>query len=188
MGKKGIITLACCLSVFLVIAVACTPSEVEPTETRTPSTPPLATISPTEPPATVESDETADVIFHNGIVMTMEVGYPVAEAIAIRGDRILAVGNDEEMLGLTGPETQLIDLDGQTLLPGFADGHTHILAFPGRRGASLDEAQDVALRQGFTSVTEMWADDGFVQELLDAESAGRLRLTTLGPWTITATP
>jgi predicted amidohydrolase YtcJ len=108
--------------------------------------------------------------------MTMEVGYPVAEAIAIRGDRILAVGNDEEMLGLTGPETQLIDLDGQTLLPGFADGHTHILAFPGRRGASLDEAQDVALRQGFTSVTEMWADDGFVQELLDAESAGRLRL------------
>lgn len=176
MGKKGIITLVCCLSVFLVFAAACKPAVVEPTEAHTLPTSPPATISPSEPPATVEVDDPADLIFHSGTIMTMEVGNPIAEAIAIRGDRILAVGTDEEILDMVGANTQLVDLDGQTLLPGFADGHTHILAFPGRMGLSLDEAQDVALRQGFTSLTEMWADNGYLQELLDAEADGRLRL------------
>jgi len=106
----------------------------------------------------------------------MDADFAVAEAIAIQGDRIFAVGSSEEILGMAGPETEVIDLAGQTLLPGFADGHTHILVFPYRMGKNLDEAQDLALSLGFTSVTEMWADDGFIQELLDAEATSRLRL------------
>ncbi len=172
MGKKGIISLTCHLTMFLVLAAACEPGLVS----RMPSTSAPVATSPSEPPATVDSDETPDVIFHSGTVMTMEAGYPVFEAIAIRGDRIIAVGNDEEILDLAGADTQLIGLNGQTLLPGFADGHTHILAFPERMGYSLDEAQDVALRQGFTSLTEMWGDEAFIQELLNAEAGGHLRL------------
>lgn len=129
----------------------------------------------------VSANRSADMIFHNGTILTMEspateVECPVAQAIAIQGERILAVGSDLEILALTGPETQVIDLAGQTVLPGLVDGHTHILLFSLITGRTLDEAQDVALSFGFTSVTEMFADEPFLEELMQAEEAGRLRL------------
>jgi len=80
------------------------------------------------------------------------------------------------VLALMGPSTQVIDLAGRALVPGFVDGHTHILAFPERKGKSLAEAQETALRYGFTGVNEMWADQGFLDELMQAEREGDLRL------------
>jgi len=81
-----------------------------------------------EPPVTPK----ADVIFTHGNVYT---GVPVmsafkairrAEAIAVRGNRIQAVGENSEILKLRGPETQVIDLGGRFLMPGFNDAHAHL--------------------------------------------------------------
>ena len=162
-----------------------TPAPVPPTAGSPTATPTAEeTATPQAPTATPTGDESevtpsagsADVIFHNGTVLTMEADYPEVEAIAIQADKIIAVGQDEEVLALQGPETQLVDLAGRTLLPGFVDGHTHVLRFPDRASKTLDEAMEVALGHGLTSVTEMSADGPFLEQLLEAEREGRLRL------------
>jgi predicted amidohydrolase YtcJ len=77
--------------------------------------------------------ETADVIFHNGHVVTMDADRPTAQAVAVRGDRILAVGTGEEIERHRGPQTQLVDLRGATAVPGLIDAHLHF----GRMGAKM---------------------------------------------------
>ncbi len=116
----------------------------------------------------------ADVIFYNGIILTMEDNLPQAQAIAIKGDRIQAVGSNTDILSLQRSGTQVIDLHGLTLLPGFIDGHTHVLWVP--EGKTLDEVQQVALDLGLTSVTEMTANQEYIDRLLSAEAAGLMRL------------
>lgn len=67
----------------------------------------------------------ADTIVFDGKVWTVDRDHPTAQAVAIRQGRIVRVGTDAEVLKLKGPKTRLIDLAGQTLLPGFNDAHTH---------------------------------------------------------------
>ena len=66
-----------------------------------------------------------DTIFHGGPILTMEEHSPRAEAVAVHGERILAVGRLEEILALRKNATELVDLEGQTLLPGLIEPHTH---------------------------------------------------------------
>jgi predicted amidohydrolase YtcJ len=106
----------------------------------------------------------------------MDENQPSADAIAIRQGLIQAVGSNEEVFALQGPDTRVINLHGKTMMPGLIDGHTHILAFSDRMGKSLDEAQDTALRYGFTTVNEMWSDEGYIDRLMEAEELGDLRL------------
>ncbi len=68
-----------------------------------------------------------DLILHNAKIVTLDERFSIAQALAIRGDRIVAVGRDEDILGLSGPDTQRLDLDGKTVLPGLIDSHTHPL-------------------------------------------------------------
>lgn len=68
---------------------------------------------------------TASVVFRNGTVHTMVPGQRTVEAIAIRGSAILATGSVAESAQLTTSRTQIIDLEGRTLLPGFIDPHHH---------------------------------------------------------------
>ena len=70
--------------------------------------------------------DTADTIFHNGVLWTGVGGYPGATALAVSGGRIVAVGDSPEVLALRGSGTQVVDLAGQTLIPGFVDAHAHI--------------------------------------------------------------
>lgn len=72
---------------------------------------------------TLSSGET--VIFRGGPIITMNTAMPEAEAIAIRGDRILAVGSRQEVEARAGSGAQLVDLDGRTLMPGLIDAHMH---------------------------------------------------------------
>jgi len=65
------------------------------------------------------------MIFRGGTVHTMAGQQPLAEAVAIRGKTILAVGSNAEIDALTGPETEVIELAGRTMLPGFVEGHIH---------------------------------------------------------------
>ncbi len=68
------------------------------------------------------------------------------------GDRILAVGTNEDILALQVAETQTVDLQGSTLMPGFVDPHTHILNIAARQPGSSDfqQAQQLALRNGLS--------------------------------------
>jgi len=67
----------------------------------------------------------ADRIYLNGAVITVDADNTVAAALATRGERILAVGSEAQMRALAGPDTQLVDLHGGALLPGFIAAHEH---------------------------------------------------------------
>lgn len=69
--------------------------------------------------------EPADVIFHGGAIITMNAAQPLAGALAVRSGKIAAVGSLVEVMGLRGKKTQLRDLHGAALLPGFIDAHGH---------------------------------------------------------------
>jgi predicted amidohydrolase YtcJ len=70
--------------------------------------------------------EAADLILTNGRVYTLDEAQPWAEAVAIQGERILAVGSNGDVRRYVGSETETIDLDGVFALPGFNDAHVHI--------------------------------------------------------------
>ena len=77
----------------------------------------------------------ADLILLHGKVRTQDSNRSVAQAFAIRGNAIVAVGTDEFVSALIGPQTQTIDLAGQTVLPGIIDAHTH----PAESAQALDK-------------------------------------------------
>ena len=90
--------------------------------------------------ATDEVQELADVVLTNGKVVTVDDALPEAQAIAIRGDRIIAVGTNEEITALVGELTSTIDLAGRLALPGFIEGHGHYTSL-GRSKTILDLTQ-----------------------------------------------
>ena len=69
----------------------------------------------------------ADMIVTGGRILTMDPDQPVAAAMAIRGDRILAVGAAGDIEGLVGSQTTRLDVRGLTITPGFIDAHSHPL-------------------------------------------------------------
>ena len=69
---------------------------------------------------------TADIIIRNARVLTMDEAQPRAEALAIAGNTILAVGSDDGIAAYSGPDTRIIDARGATVLPGFNEAHLHI--------------------------------------------------------------
>lgn len=68
----------------------------------------------------------ADLVLTNGKVITVDDRFSIASAVAIKDGRFCAVGTDAQILATTGESTQRIDLGGQTVLPGFIDGHAHM--------------------------------------------------------------
>lgn len=72
------------------------------------------------------AEQPASLILFDGAVWTVDARQPSAQAVAIRGDRIVRVGSDREVLRLKGRDTQVVDLDGRMVLPGFIDAHTHM--------------------------------------------------------------
>ena len=82
-----------------------------------------------------EMSSEADFILFGGDIITMDNRNPTVEALAIKGDKILATGNFDEVFALSGPCTQLIYLDNQTLLPGFIEPHQHAIFATKFRGS-----------------------------------------------------
>ena len=72
-------------------------------------------------------EATGTIVFHNGMVYTLDPGQPWAEAVAVRGRDILAVGSDAEATAAAGSGARMVDLDGRMLLPGFVEAHIHPL-------------------------------------------------------------
>lgn len=112
-----------------------------------------------------------DLVLLNGKVVTVDDRFSIQEAVAVREDRILAVGTSAEIRTLVGPATRVVDLRGRTVVPGLIDSHIHML------------------RAGFRWKQEVRLDDAAsVEEILARirERAARVRpgewILTLGGW------
>ncbi len=91
--------------------------------------------------AEVPGVEPADLLLVNGTLRTVDDALPVAEALAVRGERIVAVGSSAEILELRGPDSEVIDLEGRTAIPGLIEGHGHYTSF-GESLMTLDFRHD----------------------------------------------
>jgi predicted amidohydrolase YtcJ len=89
----------------------------------------------------------ADLVIINAHVRTMDEGRPEAEAVAVIGNRIVAVGSTAEIKRLVGPNTRVIDAGGRLVLPGFNDAHVHFIS-GGFQLANID-LRDAATPQEF---------------------------------------
>ncbi|MFW9871318.1 MAG: amidohydrolase family protein, partial [Candidatus Thorarchaeota archaeon] len=124
-----------------------------------------------------EEELSPDTIIHNGTIITMEQYPEQAEALAIQGESILAIGNESDILAMAGPNTRVIDLDGRTLTPGFIDSHAHWIRRRDVLNQSLpDEAMENALSNGWTSITEMTANPNTLGELIALDQQDNLRI------------
>src|SRR3984957_7958167 len=68
-----------------------------------------------------------DLIFHRGLVTTLDRSNPAASAVAIKDGVFTAVGRDQDIMKLAGPATKIVDLKGRRVLPGLIDNHLHII-------------------------------------------------------------
>jgi len=69
----------------------------------------------------------SDLILTNGKIITVDERFSIAQAVAIRGDRVTATGTDQEIARLAGANTRRIDLKGKAVIPGLIDNHMHLL-------------------------------------------------------------
>ena len=67
----------------------------------------------------------ADTVFYNGKVLTVDNDFTIAQAVAVRDGKFLAVGTSDRIVAMAGPETRRIDLQGKTVIPGILDIHQH---------------------------------------------------------------
>src|SRR5437879_2368240 len=69
----------------------------------------------------------ADLILINGKIVTVDDRFAIAQAVAVKGERIVAVGKNQEVAKLAGPATRRLDLRGKTVIPGLIDNHAHFI-------------------------------------------------------------
>src|ERR1700694_247997 len=79
-----------------------------------------AAVGHAQPPA-------ADLILSNGKIITVDERFSIAQAVAIRGNRIVATGTNQEITQMAGPNTRRMDLQGRAVIPGLIDNHMHLL-------------------------------------------------------------
>ena len=106
--------------------------------------------------------EPADLILTGGTVVTVDEDNPSAEAVAIRGAKIQAVGSHDEIAALAGPGTEVVELGGRLVVPGFVEGHGHFMSL-GRAQMILDlttaESWDEIVEQVRAATAEAGPDE-----------------------------
>ena len=113
--------------------------------------------------ASAYSKPAATLMITNAAIYTVDKQHPKAEAVAVIGDRIVAVGSSAEMDLWRGPETKVIDARGKLLLPGFNDAHLHFIS----GGAQLDQV----------NLTDAESPQDF-----DGRIAAQIKKTLKGEW------
>ena len=129
------------------------------------------------PPAQTALPQAADLVLVNGKVVTVDDRFTIAEALAVSGQRIVAVGGRAEIEKLKGPQTRVIDLAGRTVIPGLIDNHSHWiraaehneLRFDGitsrRQALKLLAARVQAVGAGeWIAVLGGWSEEQFTDE------------------------
>jgi predicted amidohydrolase YtcJ len=171
-SRRDFLKLA--LSGIGVFLASCLPRGLRnptPASTAVQTTP----ANPTGSPQAVLNGE-AEVIFSGGTILTMDAANTIGEAIALKGNQILAVGTNEQVQKQRGTNTQLIDLQGRTLMPGFIDAHNHMGQSAQGDAAKFQQLQDEALRGGITTTTEMYVDPTVLDQLKGFDQSGLMSL------------
>ena len=112
----------------------------------------------------------ADLVLFNGKIVTVDENETIAEAVAVKDGRIVAVGADSEVLRIKGAATNSIDLKGKTVVPGFIDSHCHMISTGlGNAAGNLD-----------------LSEEGGVQSISDLKSKIRERASKIpkGSWIV----
>ena len=124
--------------------------------------------------------EPADLVLRNGKIVTVDDAQPEAEALAVVGDRIVAVGSNRAIASYIGASTEVIDLDGQLAVPGFIEGHGHFMRV-GEAQLNLDLTQVRSWEEIVSMVDHVVGDQaagtwilgrGWHQEKWDSVPAG----------------
>ena len=124
-----------------------------------------------------QTNSSPDIIFHNGEILTMEESPTQVEAIAIRNESILAIGDENDILAMAGSNTHIINLEGRTLLPGFIDSHSHHLGDRNLVNQSTpEEVIESALSSGWTSISELFVNQDRLDELRSLDQHNDLRI------------
>jgi predicted amidohydrolase YtcJ len=90
-----------------------------------------------------KTQKIADLILINGNIITVEENFPEAEALAVKGDRIMSLGKNDEILKYKGEHTKVIDVEGRTVIPGLIDAHMHFIGLgEGSKKIYLDKTTD----------------------------------------------
>lgn len=119
---------------------------------------------PTVPPLVLHYPELALI---NGKVVTVDDGFSIRDAVAVRDGKILAVGTTADIRALVGPSTRVVDVNGRTVIPGLIDSHVHML------------------RAGFRWAEEVRLDDATsVEEILE-RVRNRAAVIRPGQWILT---
>jgi predicted amidohydrolase YtcJ len=121
-------------------------------------------------PFIIGQQSTPDLILLNGKIFTSDSARPYVEALAIRGDRIVAVGTSNNISRLAGPQTKRVDLGGRVVIPGINDAHYHC------------DVEPSGFRLQFKSMDPAWHE--VVNQLTAAEAKaprGTLILGDIGP-------
>ncbi|MCP4660104.1 MAG: amidohydrolase [bacterium] len=107
--------------------------------------------------------EPADLVLVGGKIVTVDDSHPEAEALAARGDTIVAVGSRREIEPYVGPATEVIEIEGRLAIPGFIDGHGHFMGLGDSRlqldlgnAASWDEIVAMVAEAVATSESGQW--------------------------------
>jgi predicted amidohydrolase YtcJ len=119
----------------------------------------------------VDSPETApDLVLFNGKIFTSDVAHPYVQALAIRGERIVATGDTDKIRALAGPQTKQIDLAGRTVIPGINDAHYHLALTPSNEFYLRFKSPNPSLAQAalFAEVRQAQTSDTVAAALDDA--------------------
>jgi len=112
-------------------------------------------------PTRAKWDIFPDFIMINGNVITVDSGFSIAQAVAVKDDKIIAVGSRSDVMQLKGPSTKTLDLKGATVLPGIHDSHIHLSGFGLER-------PPLTLDVGYPTVESMAGVAAMVQARVDA--------------------
>jgi predicted amidohydrolase YtcJ len=139
---------------------ACAPAADAPTESTTAN----QAATPTDAP---------EVVFRGGTILTMDPEQPNPGAAAVRGESIVAVGSEAEVMAATSTRARIVDLGGRVLMPGFNDAHCHRLD---AAGSEAKVAIGDTLAGGWTSISEMLVVEERLDALRSLDDASELRL------------
>lgn len=133
-----------------------------------------------------------DYILYNGKIFTSDKAQLWTQALAIKGERILAAGQNDAVLKLKGKDTKLIDLNGRTVVPGFNDAHAHVMpTYPARRfnvstGGPFELTPWTKIKDSIVNIVRDIPAGTFIitsisPDLLDNEAVRKKTLDSLAP-------
>ena len=174
--RRGLFGMLVALSFVLV---ACSSETTASTTTTTTATPPLPSVSSTRLEVTTTTpsrDDGPDTILFNGQVVTVDAIFSLAEALAIEDGRIVAVGAASDIADLATDRTEMIDLEGRTVMPGIVETHSHFMQFVAPDTGAMQAGHDTLVSWGVTTAGMPSVLSDQLPAFEELDSLGQIRL------------